>query len=325
MVFDLTVQIRDFRTDAHNDWCPGCGDFGILSSLHGALVEMQSQPHRTVIVSGIGCNGKTSHFVNAYGVHTIHGRVLPFATGIKLANPELEVIAISGDGDCYGIGAGHFVNAGRRNVDITLLVYDNQVYGLTKGQPSPTLGIGTKLKAQAQENQKDAINPIMLALASGFTFVARGYAYDTKGLSKLIARASKHRGLALVDVLQPCPSYNDLNTKEWYQGTVTFEQAKVPRMYNLEEQGFDPIVRDPNDREENAHKLSNALSKAMEKGERMPIGVFYQIDRPTYEDRMEARFAPSMSNPSRIGIYDSSTNKPLTDISHLIDELSMGQ
>lgn len=284
---------------------------------------MQLPSHRTVVVSGIGCNGKTSHFINAYGVHTLHGRVLPFATGIKLANPELEVIAISGDGDCYGIGAGHFVSAGRRNIDIALVVYDNGVYGLTKGQSSPTLGRGSKLKSLPQENLKDNINPLMLALSSGFTFVARGYAYDVKGLAKLIARAMKHRGLALVDVLQPCPSYNDLNTKDWYEEIVSLKQTRVPRMYDLQEEGFDPLVRDPNDQVEKERKLSSALSKTIEQEERIPIGIFYQIDRPTYEDRMRSRFSPSMSNPARIEINEANTNVPSTDISHLIDEISV--
>ena len=176
------LNLADYKTDVHNDWCAGCGDFGILNAIQMALVDMQIPRHRTAIFSGIGCSGKTPHFVNTYGIHTLHGRVLPFAIGAKLANPEIQIIAVGGDGDGLGIGAAHFVNSGRRNVDMAYIIFDNAVYGLTKGQASPTLKLGLKTKSLPNPNINQGINPIALALVSGFTFIARGYSYDVKHL-----------------------------------------------------------------------------------------------------------------------------------------------
>jgi 2-oxoglutarate ferredoxin oxidoreductase subunit beta len=168
----MAFKMSDYRTDVFVDWCPGCGDFGILSAIHMALAELGIEPHRAVLDSGIGCSGKVPHFVNAYGVHTLHGRTLPFATGIKLANPDLEVIAVGGDGDGLGIGVGHFVNTGRRNIDMTYIIHDNGVYGLTKGQASPTLKLGLRTKSLPKPNINEGINPIALASAAGYTFIA---------------------------------------------------------------------------------------------------------------------------------------------------------
>src|SRR5450759_20965 len=204
-----------------------------------ALVDLALQPSRVVIISGIGCHGKTPHFVNAYGVHTLHGRALPFAIGIKLANPELEVIVHGGDGDGLGIGAGHFVNAGRRNLDMSYIIHNNGVYGLTKGQASPTLRRDVKTKALPRPNINEATNPITFEITSGFTVTARSYAYDIKHLKEMIKQAIQHKGLALIDCLQPCPTYNDINTKDWYAG----EDRKDPatgkaqsRLYKLEDE-----------------------------------------------------------------------------------------
>ena len=167
----MALKPSDFKTDVFADWCPGCGDFGIMTALQIALAELGVQPHQVVLVSGIGCSGKEAHNVKAYGVHTLHGRTLPFATGIKVANPDLEVIAIGGDGDGLGIGAGHFVSTGRRNLDITYIIHDNGVYGLTKGQASPTLKLGLKTKAIPKPNINQALNPIALALMTAYTIV----------------------------------------------------------------------------------------------------------------------------------------------------------
>ncbi len=245
----MEYKLSDYKTNVHNDWCAGCGDFGILNSIQMALSELKIPPYQISIFSGIGCSGKTAHFINTYGIHTLHGRVLPFAQGAKLANPNLKVVAVGGDGDGLGIGAGHFVNSGRRNVDITYIIYNNGVYGLTKGQASPTLKLGMKTKSLPQPNVNDSINPIALALISGFTFIARGYAYDIRHLKEVIKKGVQHKGLSFIDVLQPCPTYNDINTKEWYQ---SFEidpenpSKKIPRIYKLEDEGFDGKVDSSN-------------------------------------------------------------------------------
>jgi 2-oxoglutarate/2-oxoacid ferredoxin oxidoreductase subunit beta len=188
------LTLDDYKTDVHNDWCPGCGDFGILQSVQMALFELGIPRHKAVIFSGIGCSGKTPHFVNVYGIHTLHGRAVPFAIGARLANPELNVIVVGGDGDGLGIGVGHFVSSGRRNVNLTYIVYNNAVYGLTKGQASPTLKLGMKTKSLPKPNINDAVNPIALALVSGYTFIARGYSYDVKHLKEIIKRGDTSQG-----------------------------------------------------------------------------------------------------------------------------------
>ncbi|MEM4238798.1 MAG: thiamine pyrophosphate-dependent enzyme, partial [Nitrososphaerota archaeon] len=166
MTVTQKLSMAHFRTPLFNDWCPGCGDFGILSSIQMALAELQIEPYKVAVFSGIGCSSKTPHYINTYGIHTVHGRPLPFALAAKLANPDLTVLAVGGDGDGLGIGVGHFVNAGRRNINITYILYDNGVYGLTKGQASPTLKRGLKTKALPRPNLNDAVNPIALAIVS---------------------------------------------------------------------------------------------------------------------------------------------------------------
>lgn len=316
------LTIADYKTDVHNDWCPGCGDFGILNAIQLALAELQLPNHRVVIFSGIGCSGKTPHFIKTYGIHTLHGRVLPYAIGAKLAEPNLNVIAVGGDGDGLGIGAGHFVNAGRRNVDLTYIVFDNGVYGLTKGQASPTLKLGVKTKSLPKPNINQNVNPIALALVSGFTFVARGYAYDIKHLKELIKSAIIHKGLAFIDVLQPCPTYNDIYTKEWFsEGKIDPETKKsIPRLYKLEDVGYDGIVREGSIEEVNK-KLVQAFLKSNEWGDRIPIGIFYKNEFvPTYEERIEKVIPDYKANPpalQRIEIDGIS----IADISNLIKEL----
>ncbi|MGC8660950.1 MAG: 2-oxoacid:ferredoxin oxidoreductase subunit beta [Nitrososphaeria archaeon] len=279
------ISPADLRVSEWNDWCPGCGDFGILSAVQMAMAETGKGINDYAIFSGIGCSGKTSDYVNTFGIHNLHGRPIPHATGAKLANPNLEVIVIGGDGDLLSIGAGHFVSAGRRNVDITVIINDNGVYGLTKGQASPTLPRGTKTKALPLPNINDNLNPLTISLASGYTFVARGYAYDIKHLKGIILSAIKHRGSAVVDILQPCPTYNDINTKEFYD----------ERVYKMEENGWDPVVKDPNEARD---KFLNAMEKSIEWGDKIPIGIFYQNEHvPTYEERLASRIKTYMSVP----------------------------
>ena len=276
------LELKDFRTKVHNDWCPGCGDFGILNAIQMALFELKLEPYQVAAFSGIGCSGKTPHFINTYGFHTLHGRVLPIATGAKLANKDLTVIAVGGDGDGYGIGAGHFVNTGRRNLDFTYVVHDNQVYGLTKGQASPTLPKGLRTKSMSAPAIIEGMNPLATAISSGYTFVARSYALDVRHLKEVLKAAIVHKGSALVNVLQTCPTYNDINTKEWYAGADL--QSKAPRLYKLEETGYDGTVKDPNDGGEVNQKKAQALVKSFEWGEKVPIGIFYRIQEPTFED-----------------------------------------
>src|SRR3989337_3167997 len=286
----MALKITDYRSTYFADWCPGCGDFGILTAIQMAFTDLQLPPHKTVIFSGIGCSGKTPHCVKVNGIHTLHGRTLPFAIGAKLANPDLEVVAEGGDGDGLGIGAGHFVNTGRRNIDLTYLIHDNGVYGLTKGQASPTLKRDLKTKSLPKPNINEAVNPIGLAIISGYTFAARSYAFDVKHLRDIIKQAIQHKGLAFIDCLQPCPTYNDINTKDWYAGEDRRDPATgkpQSRLYKLEETGFDPEVRDW---KEDLQKKMAAIEKAQEWGDRIPIGVFYKKEyETTYEDRLTNR------------------------------------
>jgi 2-oxoglutarate ferredoxin oxidoreductase subunit beta len=318
----MALKPSDFKTDVFADWCPGCGDFGIMTALQMALAELGLEPHQVVLVSGIGCSGKEPHNVRAYGVHTLHGRTLPFATGIKVANPELEVIAIGGDGDGLGIGAGHFVNTGRRNLDITYIIHDNGVYGLTKGQASPTLKLGLKTKAIPKPNINQAVNPIALAVITGYTFVARSYAYDVRHLKDTIIQAVQHKGLAFIDVLQPCPTYNDINTKEWYAGEDRREPRTgkpQPRLYRLEDLGFDPVVRNETD---DFDKKINALTKAQEWGDKIPIGVFYKNSlEPTFLERIAHRIPFYLSQPPAKQKISDETGISNADLAELFEEL----
>ncbi|MPZ15179.1 MAG: 2-oxoacid:ferredoxin oxidoreductase subunit beta [Chloroflexi bacterium] len=285
--------VKEYKTPVHINWCPGCGDFGILVAVQEALAELQLPPHRVAVFSGIGCSGKTPHYINAYGFHTLHGRVLPNAAGAKLANRDLTVVAVGGDGDGYGIGAGYFVNAGRRNIDFTYLVFNNGVYGLTKGQAAPTLARGLRTKSMPEPAIQDSLNPIALAIGSGYTFVARGYALDRKGLPKLIAQAVHHPGSAFIDVLQTCPTYNDLMTKEWLEATV----EEHPRMYQLSDEGYDGVVADPSSMDEIVAKKAQAMTKSYEWGDHVPLGVFYQARLRTYEEELEERMPQFAETP----------------------------
>ena len=294
----VKFTVKDYKSDLHNDWCPGCGDFGILTGIQMALAQLNLDPDKVAVFSGIGCSGKTPHYIKAYGFHTLHGRVLPVATGGRLVNSGVTVLALGGDGDGYGIGAGYFVNTGRRNLDFAYLVHNNNVYGLTKGQASPTLSKGKKTKSMPEQAIQDGINPIAMAVAAGYTFIARAYALEPKYLAGIIARAIQHKGSAVVDVLQTCPTYNDLYTKEWYEGQDLPE--KRSRLYKLEDQGFDGKVHDPTDAKEIIAKKAAAVARSYE-AEPIPIGVYYEIELPTYEDAVNQRI-PILSE------------KPLVDV-----------
>lgn len=256
------VTLDDLKTPKTNTWCPGCGNFGILMALKKALIELGLEREETVIVSGIGCHGKIVNYVNVNGFHGIHGRVLPEAQGIKLANPNLTVVGFAGDADQYNEGWGHFAHAIRNNIDMTLIVHDNMVLGLTTGQATSTSQQGFKSKSTPFGVIPPMLNPVAHALVSNGSFVARGFSGDMFHLKKLMVEAIKHRGFAYVDVFQPCVSFNYLNTYDWFS----------QRVYKLEDEGHDVTDR------------NKALEKAFEWGDRIPIGIFYNKERPTYQD-----------------------------------------
>jgi 2-oxoglutarate ferredoxin oxidoreductase subunit beta len=242
-------------------WCPGCGNFPILKALKDALVELDISPHEFTIVSGIGQAPKLPHYTKCHTFNGLHGRTLPVATGLRLTNHEMRVINITGDGDCYGEGGNHLIHAIRRNPDITHLVHNNQIYGLTKGQASPTTAEGTRTKNQPQGTGSEPLNPLAFAISLDASFVARGFAGDTKQLTALIKEAILHRGYAIIDILQPCVTFNKVNTYEWYR-------ERVQEISN---------DHDPSDRVE-AFRLS------LEWGEKIPTGVIYKNPRHTIED-----------------------------------------
>ncbi len=309
---------KDFQVDYPIDWCPGCGDFGILNALHQAMAELGVEPHKLVVVGGIGCSGKAQYYVNAYGVHTLHGRPLPFATGIKLANPELTVVVVSGDGDTMAIGAGHFVNAGRRNVNLTHIMFNNEVYGLTKGQASPTLPLGLRTKSLPEANIQASINPLMLALVSGYTWIGRAYAYNIKHLVALIKEATTHPGLAFLDVLQPCPTYNNIHTKDWFLG----KDLGHSRMYNVQDEGYDPVIPEGAPEEVVQQKLQQFMQKAAEWGDRIPTGVLL-VNRnvSTYETRILETLPDYLNHPpARRPIHDDK-GRSVVDLTPLIEEV----
>ncbi|MBI2584123.1 MAG: 2-oxoacid:ferredoxin oxidoreductase subunit beta [Candidatus Aenigmarchaeota archaeon] len=230
----MSMTIKDLATEEQPAWCGGCGDFGILNTLKMALSELGEERHNILIVTGIGCGSKCNHFIHTYGFEGLHGRPLPVATGAKLANPKLKVIVVAGDGDTYGIGGNHFLHSMRRNLDITLIVENNQVYGLTKGQVSPTSKKGTPSPSTPSGVIEEAINPMALAIAAGATFVARAYSFDMPHFKQLIVDAAKHKGFSLIDVFQPCPTYNRVNTMMWYKDNL----------YNVDNNGHNPRDRD---------------------------------------------------------------------------------
>lgn len=251
-----------FKADIQPNWCPGCGDYGLLSSTTKALSKLGYQPNETVIISGIGCSSSFPHWTSAYGIHMVHGRALPAATGVHMSNPELKVVVAGGDGDGYGIGVGHFVHASRRNIDLTYMVMNNQIYGLTLGQSSPSSQVGHVTLTTPEGVDENPINPIALALGAGATFVARGFTGDNSQLQSIIEQALQHNGFSFVDVLSPCVTFNRLNTYDWFR----------ERVYKLE------------DEDHNSSDISEAFTKAQQWGDKIPTGIFFKSNRPALHE-----------------------------------------
>ncbi len=260
------LDMKSWSSPAEVTWCPGCGNFGILNALKAALVAAKLEPWQVVVVGGIGQSGKVAQYVGANFLHGLHGRALPHALGVKLANPELKVIAVGGDGDMYGEGGNHLLHAFRRNLDIVCLVHNNGVYGLTKGQAAPTSGPGFATKNRPMGTLVPAFNPLAAGLAMGGSFIARGFAGDIKHLTRLIGDALQHKGFGFIDILQPCVSFNHVNTFAWYR----------ERVYDLAFEGHNSLDPDA--------ARARALEWPVESGDaRIPTGIIYRAQRAPYE------------------------------------------
>lgn len=261
----VTLTPNDYKSDLHPIWCPGCGDFGVLSAFYKAVADLHIPQEQLVVVSGIGCSSRFPAFVNAYGLHGTHGRALPLATGVKMAHPELVVVTVGGDGDAFSIGMGHLPHAIRRNVDITYIIMDNEIYGLTKGQASPTSPTGLERKASPYGTVEKPLNPLMLALSAGATWVGRGFSSKPKELTELIKQAMTHKGFSFLQVLSPCVTFYD-----------TYDHFKD--------------ISKPLPAEHDSHDLMSAMKFAMDETT-MYLGLFYQTERPTYDEGYAAKRA----------------------------------
>lgn len=258
------MDIKDFKSNDEIAWCPGCGNFGILNAVKKMLVKLNKPPKDILLVSGIGQAAKLPHYVKCNCFNGLHGRALPVAAAAKIANRNLTVLVTTGDGDCYGEGGNHLIHNIRRNIDITVIVHDNQIYGLTKGQASPTTDPEYVTKIQEEGVVLEPLHPLEMAVALGAGFVARGYSLDIEHLSWLMEEGIRHKGFSLIDVLQPCVSFNKKNTFEWYS----------KRVYKLND-----------DSSYNPEDKMAAYEKAHEWGDRIPIGIIYKVEKETYEKK----------------------------------------
>lgn len=257
------ATFKDFRNSVKPNWCPGCGDFSVQAAIQRAAANVGLEPEELVVVSGIGCSGRISGYINSYGFHGVHGRALPIAQGVKMANRELTVIAAGGDGDGFAIGTGHTVHAIRRNIDITYIVMDNQIYGLTKGQTSPRSAEGFKTKSTPAGSIEAPLSVMELALTSGATFVAQGFSSDLKGLVSLIEQGIKHKGFSFINVFSPCVTFNKVNTYDWFkEHLISLDTVE----------GYDP------------HDRKQAMQTIMEHNG-LVTGLIYQnTEKPAYEE-----------------------------------------
>jgi 2-oxoglutarate ferredoxin oxidoreductase subunit beta len=277
MAVELVQRTLDiYKSDEKPTWCPGCGDFGVLNAVYNALRTKGFDPKDVVAVSGIGCSSRLPYFMSTYGFHSIHGRAMPVATGIRVANPNLKVLVFGGDGDAFAIGAGHFVHAARRNLDITYVIMDNATYGLTKGQASPTSAVGYVSKSTPQGTPDRPINPILLALACGATFVARAFSGKPKEVADLIVKGIDHKGFAVIDVYSPCPTFNKVNTFQFYREEI----APVPAEHDV-------------------HDLIAAM-KLAQQPDPLYTGLFYQCEGESFEDHLAAQMKGGEENAPKL-------------------------
>ncbi|MCH8198963.1 MAG: 2-oxoacid:ferredoxin oxidoreductase subunit beta [Chloroflexi bacterium] len=283
----IELTAKDFKSNIDPDWCAGCGDFGVLNALQRACAELGLRPHQILTVSGIGCSSNMPGYIHAYGMHTLHGRSLAVATGAKLGNHELTVIATGGDGDGYGIGGNHFTHTARRNVDLTYMVMNNQIYGLTTGQVSPTSTPGMKTKSTPFGSIEYPINPLTSAIMNGATFVARGFSGDIKQLTDLMKKAITHKGFSLVDIFSPCVTFNLDNTNAFFK----------ERIKKLEDEDHD------------TSDWKAACEKAMLWGDEIYTGLFFERDdRQTLNDLEPVlRDGPLCSQP--VGLSDEQAER----------------
>ncbi len=256
---------KDFRNGVKSNWCPGCGDFSVQAAIQRAAANTGLTPEELVLVSGIGCSGRISGYIRSYGFHGVHGRALPIAQGVKMANRDLTVIAAGGDGDGFAIGIGHTIHAMRRNMDITYIVMDNQVYGLTKGQTSPRSDDGFITSSTPDGSIEKALSPMETALISGATFVAQSFSSDIKDLTAIIEAGIQHKGFSIINVYSPCVTYNKVNTYEWFKENLI-------KLSDIE--GYDPT---------NRTLTMNTLMKYNS----LVTGVIYQEDRPSYQEMVK--------------------------------------
>jgi len=268
------VRFVDFKSDKQPTWCPGCGDFGTMNGMMKALAETGNDPDNTFIVAGIGCSGKIGTYMHSYALHGVHGRALPVGIGVKMANPELEVMVAGGDGDGYSIGAGHFVHAVRRNVDMSYVVMDNRIYGLTKGQASPTSREDFETSTSPDGTNMPPVNPLALALASGATFIAQSFSSDSKRHAEIVQAAVEHDGFGFVNVYSPCVTFNDVDTYDYFRDSLV----------DLKEAAHDPTDR--------AAAKSKILS-----GEKEYQGVIYRNEESVPFEQQEGIEAPMTEIP----------------------------
>ena len=287
------ATFKEFRNNVKPNWCPGCGDFSIQAAIQRAAANVGLEPEQLAVISGIGCSGRISGYINAYGLHGIHGRALPIAQGVKLANRELTVIASGGDGDGFAIGMGHTVHAIRRNVNMTYIVMDNQIYGLTKGQTSPRSAEGFKTKSTPDGSIESVLSPLEIALSAGATFVAQSFSSDLKQLTALIEAGIQHEGFSLINVFSPCVTFNKVNTYEWFKQNIVNLDGEAG-------EGYDP-----------SNRLA-AMTKIMETNG-LVTGLIYQdTKRRSYENLISGFQEQGLANQD-MGLSQDEFDKLLAD------------